>query len=36
MSSVPEISVDARCLRLFSKAADAASVAPVVERHTLA
>lgn len=28
-------STDARCLRLLTKAADAASVAPVVERHRL-
>lgn len=35
MSHTPEFSVDARCLRLLAKAADAASVAPVVERHRL-
>ena len=29
------ISVDARCLRLLAKAADAASVTPVVEQHRL-
>jgi NADPH:quinone reductase-like Zn-dependent oxidoreductase len=34
-SSVPPLSVDARCLRLLAKAADAASVTPVVQRHTL-
>jgi NADPH:quinone reductase-like Zn-dependent oxidoreductase len=35
MTHVPEISVNARCLRLLAKAAETASVAPVVERHTL-
>jgi NADPH:quinone reductase len=35
MTSTQPVSVDARCLRLLAKAADAASVAPVVERHTL-
>ena len=30
------LAVDARCLRLLVKAADAAAVAPVVERHRLA
>ncbi|MDB5502206.1 MAG: oxidoreductase [Tardiphaga sp.] len=35
MTSTPPVSVDARCLRLLAKAADAASVAPVVERHAL-
>ncbi|MDB5568713.1 MAG: oxidoreductase [Tardiphaga sp.] len=35
ISDHSRISVDARCLRLLAKAADAASVAPVVERHTL-
>lgn len=34
-SSVHPLSVDARCLRLLAKAADAASVTPVVERHSL-
>lgn len=29
------LSVDARCVRLLTKAADAASIAPVVERHAL-
>ncbi|HEY8333491.1 MAG TPA: zinc-binding alcohol dehydrogenase family protein [Tardiphaga sp.] len=37
MTTAPQqpLSVDARCLRLLAKAADAASVAPVVERHRL-
>ena len=35
MTSRPDLSVEARCLRLPAKAADAASVAPVVQRHTL-
>jgi NADPH:quinone reductase-like Zn-dependent oxidoreductase len=34
-SSGHPLSVDARCLRLLAKAADAASVAPAVQRHTL-
>jgi NADPH2:quinone reductase len=34
-ASEQQLSVDARCLRLLAKAADAASVAPVVEPRTL-
>ncbi len=36
MSDKPAMAVEARCLRLLAKAADVASVTPVVERHTLA
>lgn len=36
MSDKPPMVIEAQCLRLLAKAADAASVAPVVERRTLA
>jgi NADPH:quinone reductase-like Zn-dependent oxidoreductase len=34
-SEPPLLSVEARCVRLLAKAADAASIAPAVQRHTL-
>ncbi|MDE2380095.1 zinc-binding alcohol dehydrogenase family protein, partial [Bradyrhizobium sp.] len=36
MSASPSKSVEARCVRLNAKAENAAAIAPVVERHTLA
>jgi NADPH:quinone reductase-like Zn-dependent oxidoreductase len=36
MSNAKPLSAEARCVRLLAKAADAAAIAPVVERHALA